>query len=237
MSSKKQTGLTLGPDIIINIKRALTLKSMSIKVNQKLVNINVPFFLSNKSIKQLIHKKISWIKKQLIIQEKTQSFVKKEYIDDEIFLYLGEIYKLRIIINKKYSVNIKDNYLIVNVDNELNFSKIKKLIKDWFFERSNTYLKEQTYYFAKKNDLIINSVNVKEYKARWGSCSSDGKISYNWRLIMAPPRIIEYVIIHELMHLKEHNHSKKYWQHVKSIYPNIKDAKEWLMYNGQILNI
>ena len=54
---------------------------------------------------------------------------------------------------------------------------------------------------------------------------------------MAPPKIIEYVIIHELMHIKEHNHSPKYWEHVKLSYPNIKEAKEWLIYNGQTLNI
>ena len=54
---------------------------------------------------------------------------------------------------------------------------------------------------------------------------------------MAPPKIIEYVIFHELMHLKEHNHSPKYWDHVKELYPQIKEAKEWLMRNGQTLNI
>ena len=90
---------------------------------------------------------------------------------------------------------------------------------------------------CKKNHLKINSVKVREYKARWGSCSNNGDISFNWRLIMAPPKIIEYVIIHELMHIKEHNHSPKYWNYVKSLYPNINEAKEWLMYNGQTLNI
>ena len=99
------------------------------------------------------------------------------------------------------------------------------------------YFKKETHNCAKKNHLKINSVKVREYKARWGSCSNKGDISFNWRLIMAPPKIIEYVIIHELMHIKEHNHSPKYWNYVKSLYPNINEAKEWLMYNGQTLNI
>jgi len=237
MSSKQQISLILGSDIIIDIKRSIKLKSISINVDKKNVNINVPLFLSQKSIEQLIYKKLSWIKKQLLIQTKTQLFVRKEYVNNEVFLYLGRNYKLKILINKKYSVNIEDNCLVINVKNKLNISKIKKITKEWFHERSCVYLKKQTYYFAKKNDLNINSIKVKEYKARWGSCSNNGDISFNWRLIMAPPKIIEYVIIHELMHLKEYNHSKKYWEYVKFLYPDIKDAKEWLMYNGQTLNI
>ena len=237
MSSKKLLGSILGPEIVINIKRAFKFKSIAIKVNKKNINIDVPFFISKKSIEQLIYKKLNWLKKQLIIQEKTQLFIKKEYVDDEIFSYLGKNYKLKILINKKYSVNIENDYLVIKVKNRLNISKIKQIIKEWFCERSYSYLKEQTYYFAKKNNLNINSIKVKEYKARWGSCTNKGDISFNWRLIMAPPMIIEYVIIHELMHLKEHNHSTKYWEHVKSLYPNIKNAKEWLMYNGQTLNI
>ena len=80
-------------------------------------------------------------------------------------------------------------------------------------------------------------MKVREYKARWGSCSINGDISFNWRLIMAPPYIIEYVIIHELMHIKEHNHSSRFWDLVKSQYPNIKEAKQWLIYNAHTLNI
>ena len=92
-------------------------------------------------------------------------------------------------------------------------------------------------YYAKKNNLNIKSLKVREYKARWGSCSINGDISFNWRLIMAPPQIIEYVIIHELMHIKEHNHSSRFWDLVKSQYPCIKEAKQWLIYNGATLNV
>ena len=152
-------------------------------------------------------------------------------------MYLGKNYKLKIIISKKNSVNIEADYLVIKIKNKLSISKIQKIIKKWLIEKSANYFREKTYYFAKKNNLNINSIKVREYKARWGSCSINANITYNWRLIMAPPKIIEYVIIHELMHLKEHNHSAKYWEHVKSLYPNIKDANEWLMYNGQTLNI
>ena len=237
MSIHQQLSTIIGHDILIDIKRTLTLKAIAIRVKGERVTIKVPFFINNNLIEQLVNKKLSWIKKQLNIQSNLVPFEKKLYVNDEKFLYLGKYYKLKIIKNKKYSVNIEGDFLQVNVKNELNILKIKKLLKEWFYEKSLIYFKKETHNCAKKNHLKINSVKVREYKARWGSCSNNGDISFNWRLIMAPPKIIEYVIIHELMHIKEHNHSPKYWNYVKSLYPNINEAKEWLMYNGQTLNI
>ena len=237
MSIHQQLSTIIGHDILIDIKRTLTLKTIAIRVKDKRVTIKVPFFINNNLIQQLVNKKLSWIKKQLNIQSKFLPLEKKLYINDEKFLYLGKYYKLKILKNKKYSVNIEGDFLQVNVKNELNILKVKKLLKEWFREKSFIYFKKETYNYAKINNLKINSVKIREYKARWGSCSNKGDISFNWRLIMAPPKIIEYVIIHELMHLKEHNHSPKYWNYVKSLYPNINEAKEWLMYNGQTLNI
>jgi hypothetical protein len=237
MSIHQQLSTILGHGILIDIKRTLTLKAIAIRVKGKRVTIKVPFFINNNLIQQLVNKKLSWIKKQLNIQSKFLPLEKKLYINDEKFLYLGKYYKLKILKNKKYSVNIEGDFLQVNVKNELNILKVKKLLKEWFREKSFIYFKKETYNYAKINNLKINSVKVREYKARWGSCSNKGDISFNWRLIMAPPKIIEYVIIHELMHIKEHNHSPKYWNYVKSLYPNINEAKEWLMYNGQTLNI
>jgi predicted metal-dependent hydrolase len=237
MSIHQQLSTIIGHDILIDIKRTLTLKAIAIRVKEKRVTIKVPFFINNNLIQQLVNKKLPWIKKQLNIQSKFLTLEKKLYINDEKFLYLGKYYKLKILKNKKYSVNIEGDFLQVNVKNELNILKVKKLLKEWFREKSFIYFKKETYNYAKINNLKINSVKVREYKARWGSCSNKGDISFNWRLIMAPPKIIEYVIIHELMHIKEHNHSPKYWNYVKSLYPNINEAKEWLMYNGQTLNI
>jgi predicted metal-dependent hydrolase len=237
MSIHQQLSTIIGHDILIDIKRTLTLKAIAIRVKEKRVTIKVPFFINNNLIQQLVNKKLPWIKKQLNIQSKFLTLEKKLYINDEKFLYLGKYYKLKILKNKKYSVNIEGDFLQVNVKNELNILKVKKLLKEWFREKSFIYFKKETYNYAKINNLKINSVKIREYKARWGSCSNKGDISFNWRLIMAPPKIIEYVIIHELMHIKEHNHSPKYWNYVKSLYPNINEAKEWLMYNGQTLNI
>ena len=237
MFKKKQAGIIFGSDININIKRKLILKKVSIKISKKRIDIKAPYFLSDKSLDQLINSKKFWINKQLDIQYKSQLFKKKEYVNGENFLYLGEIYKLKIIVGDKFYVKIKDNFLLAHVKDKEDIAKIKKLISKWYLTKSLIYFKEQTENYALANNLALHSVKVRNYKARWGSCSVKGDISFNWRLIMSPLKIIKYVIIHELMHLKEHNHSPKYWDHVKILYPDVKEAKEWLMYNGQTLNI
>jgi predicted metal-dependent hydrolase len=75
------------------------------------------------------------------------------------------------------------------------------------------------------------SVTVKNYKSRWGSCSTKGDISYNWRIILAPHSIVDYVVVHELCHMLEHNHSSKYWKHVERHVPNWRECREWLKHN------
>ena len=226
-----------GTDINIDIHRSLKLKSISIKIDKDSIKLNVPFFLSNKKIDELLKKKLNWITKQLHLQSNTHPLIKKIYLNGEIFKYLGKSYKLQIIKGTKYTIRIENDLLIVVVKHIEDTLKIKGIIKKWLHEKSASYFKENTFYYSKKNNLNVNSVKVREYKARWGSCSINADISFNWRLIMAPPHIIEYVIIHELMHIKEHNHSSRFWDLVKSQYPNIKDAKQWLIYNAHTLNI
>ena len=237
MLFKQKISNLFGSNVIIEINRSIRLNSASIKISKNYIKVVAPFFLSNRNINDLLKKKFNWIKNQLLIQQKIQPSVNKIYVNNEEFKYLGESYKLQIRKGSRYSVKIENNLLIVVVKNTENTIKIQKLIHKWFHEKSTSYFEEKTFLYAKENNLKITSVKVREYKARWGSCSINGNITFNWRLIIAPPEIIKYVIIHELVHLIEHNHSPKYWEHVKKIYPNIDEAKNWLIYNGKTLSI
>ena len=237
MTLKEKISINFNPGTLIDIRREFSLKSISIIINKNNIIIKTPFIIKNKLIEEFVYKKKNLIRKKLDIFSKIKVFEKKEFINGENFLYLGKNYKLKILTNNNNSIYIKGSFLIVNFKNYQNSSKIKKKLKEWFYQVSLRYFKEHSQNISRENNLQINSVKVREYKARWGSCSINGDILFNWRLIMAPPTIIEYVIIHELMHLKEHNHSPKYWKHVKSLYPNIKEAKQWLIFNGETLNI
>ena len=89
-------------------------------------------------------------------------------------------------------------------------------------------LKTRTYELAKLHGVAINSVTVRAQRSRWGSCSRRGTISLNWRLIQTPPFVVDYLIVHELMHRREMNHSKRYWKHVAAAFPDYRAAEAWL---------
>ena len=237
MILQKNISNIFGSNTKIDISRNLRLKSISIIIYKNYIKVRAPFLFSNKKIDELLKKKFNWIKKNLAIQQNILSSIKKKYINGEEFKYLGKTYILKIIKDKNYNVKIKDNLLIVTTKNTEDIIKIRRLISKWFHEKSAVYFNRQTLFYAKENKIKVAAIKIREYKSRWGSCSIDSIITFNWRLIMAPPHVIKYVIIHELMHIKEYNHSPEYWRLVESLYPNKKKAQYWLIYNGKTLTI
>ena len=81
------------------------------------------------------------------------------------------------------------------------------------------------------------SVGINTFKSRWGSCDNRGLVQFNWKVIIAPSRVVDYLVVHELCHLKQHNHSPKFWKCVESVFPDYQECKEWLKMNGRTLEI
>ena len=224
-------------NITIDIKRTQRQKSISITIADNRVKIAVPYHLPQDQIDKLLKKKSKWIKEKLFVQSQIQPARKKDYVSGEDFLYLGRHYRLKVLLGKKYLVELKNGYLTVYVKDKSKTAKTKRLIKQWYLKQASIYLIKKTEQLASTLSLTFNFTKVREYKSRWGSCSTSGNIFYNWRLVMAPPKIIQYVVFHELMHLKEHNHSPKFWKMLRSAYPDLDTAKQWLVYNGHTLHI
>lgn len=110
--------------------------------------------------------------------------------------------------------------------------KQKKLYKIQALE----YFKQRVNHFANLYNLQVQSIRINDAKTRWGSCSATNNINLCWRLILAPYRVIDYVIIHELMHIKQKNHSQKFWQEVQNIIPDYQSDEHWLKTNGYLLH-
>ena len=99
-------------------------------------------------------------------------------------------------------------------------------------------------YFPKRADFYgqilgvrYNKIRIAEQKTRWGSCSQSGTLSFNWKLMLAPPKVLDYVVVHELCHLKEMNHSPRFWKLVEEIIPDYKEYRKWLKENGNTLQL
>lgn len=110
--------------------------------------------------------------------------------------------------------------------------QVGQAIQAWFVSHAQQYFDARLPYFAERIGVSYASITVKNYKARWGSCYSDGRIQFNWKLLQAPPWVVDYVIVHELCHLVHANHSPAFWQLVNRHYPRTAQAKRWLKQEG-----
>ena len=213
-------------------------KSASIDVEDNLVKVTVPKNLSDERIEELIKGRILWIKQKLALQASAIVSKPKEYVDGEAFAYLGRNYRLKCANGTEESVKLRSGYLNVTTKNgKRNSEHIKAAIEQWYRTKALSRLVDKNKRYSAILKVEPTSINLKDYKAMWGSCSPKGVVSYNWRIILAPHKIVDYIVVHELCHLIEPNHSSKYWKQVRSVIPDYKNSKEWLKNNGSSLLI
>ncbi len=209
-----------------------------IQVKDGLVEVRAPFKIEQKEIDSFVLQKMGWIKKKLSLQKSIKKLIRKKFKNEENFQFLGKDLKLKITIseNKKSYIDDKFIYLVLNNNKENFKEKIKEKLEILFRETAKDVFKNKTLNEAKKIKVTPKKIIVRSYKRRWGSCSHKKDISYNWKLIMAPEKIIHYVVIHELCHLIHFNHSRDFWKSVGSILPDYKSSKEWLKLNQHLLD-
>ena len=99
-------------------------------------------------------------------------------------------------------------------------------------ERAKSVLAQRTAYFARQVGVTYGRITVRDQKTRWGSCSQTGNLNFNFRLILAPPEVLDYVVVHELCHRRQMNHSAQFWQEVAQVLPDYRKRKAWLTENG-----
>jgi predicted metal-dependent hydrolase len=108
-------------------------------------------------------------------------------------------------------------------------------LRHWYIERARAVLTERTAHWAGALGVRPRRIFIREQKSRWGSCSSRGNVSYNWRVVMAPPAVVDYLVIHELCHMREPNHSAAFWRLVGEADPDYKEHRRWLRGHGALL--
>ena len=212
------------PQIIRSNRRTL---SLSINENSDLI-VRAPHRVSYDEIQKFIFEKSAWIdnQKRLIKAHLRDNL---NYSSTSKYLYLGSLYPVKIDNNSIKPISFNGQMFTITKNNR---ETISLLIKSWYKKRFMEIALPRLSYFSDKYNLKVNQVRVKEQKTLWGSCSSKNNINLNYLLIMAPMKVIDYVIVHELVHTIHKNHSAKFWLKVETIMPNYKEARYWLKDNG-----
>ena len=147
----------------------------------------------------------------------------------ESFPFLGEDRELVIESRQKHGI-AEDSIRLRK--SAVTQSSIKPVLENFYRSRARDYLTERTNYYAKQMGVEYEKLELRNQRTRWGSCSTSGTISLNWRLIMAPPDIVDYLVVHELAHLIEQNHGRDFWRLVGEHIPEYKQKAEWLEQNS-----
>lgn len=219
------------PDEIIRTKRRTM--ALIIERNGRLV-VRAPLRAKEERINEFVEQKAKWIlKKQEQVKTYYPPFVSKEYVNGEGFWYLGNIYKLQV-------GDVRKPLLYLNGNFQLSRTAIDKaplVFERWYKDRAQKIISQRVKWYSAKHGYSYNQVKITSARTRWGSCSERGTLSFSWRLVMAPIPVIDYVVVHELVHLHVKNHSKKFWARVGVIMPDYQQRIEWLEKHGHLLNL
>jgi len=228
-----------GNGFAAEIIRSAKRKTAAIKIQKGKAFVIVPDRLAMSAIESLVAKKSRWIKEKLAIQNEIIAIKPKEFISGEAFSYLGKDHALKVESGLYPVIKLHQDVLVVSVRDKSvdNGAVIKQLLIKWYKRQAESELKDKTEKFSSVIGVNPSSITIKTFKSRWGSCSITGGIQYNWKIIIAPDRIVNYVVIHELCHILHHNHSPAFWKAVERYCPDYRDCSVWLKLNGGRLEI
>ena len=211
-------------------------KTATVKVEEGKVSVVVPDSLPDTRIEDLVSRKSRWVREKLKIHENSIVVRPKEYVSGESFTYLGRNYRLKVKTAPETSVRLLGGRLVVALPGGANRpERVRIALTGWFREHAEVKLRDKVQRYAKIVGVSPSSIATRSYKSRWGSCSTKGDIMLNWRIIIAPNRVANYVVAHELCHLKRHDHSPQFWKCVERVIPDYLECKEWLRVNGRAL--
>lgn len=188
------------------------------------VTVRLPLKTSTRAIEEFVQKHAEWVKKK---QAELQSMVPKQphqYQPGERFLYLGQSYPLEIVKDVRKKLVLEESFKLAESEQ----SHAEALFQEWYRKQARKIIAERVSFYAQQHAVEIGKVRITSARTRWGSCSSKGTLSFSWRLLMTPPDVIDYVVIHELAHMIHHNHSKRFWNLVEKWMPDYRERRKQL---------
>jgi predicted metal-dependent hydrolase len=205
-------------------------RSISIQITPEgEVVVKAPYLVPSIIIKHFVRGKNEWIVRHLGKIHKAGVVKQKQYSQGEEFMYLGNIYKLDI-----------GDYQEIKITDKLCFPqflkfRIQKELNDWYIRQAREIITKRVDYHSKLMQMEYRGITFSDTSSKWGSCSRDNFLQFNWRLVMAPLQTIDYVVVHELAHTKEKNHGDRFWRIVSLYKPAYKQYRKWLNENSRRL--
>jgi predicted metal-dependent hydrolase len=204
------------------------------------VIVRAPESISPERVEDIIEAKRLWIYKNLAEwRDLNATRVIREYRNGEGFLYLGRSYRLLLVAGQQEPLLLKGGRFQLRRDlvDQGEVPAAKAAFRDYFVTRGIERIARRVAYFAPKVGIQPGKIAVRELGHRWASCSPNGNLAFHWKCMMAPPKVIDYIVVHELCHMHHLDHSDAFWNEVDKVMPDFHERKEWLRKNGAAMDL
>lgn len=206
---------------------------LEIKPDGRLI-VRAPKRATNAQIRTIVARKAKWIEKtQTRLANTFPALTPKTFSPRESFWYLGQFYPLRLTDRQRPPLDLDGAFNLSRAVQD----RAQDVFIEWYREETRQITRQIIDTYAKKFDFKVKQVRITSARTRWGSCSGKNNLNFTYRLSMAPLPVVEYVVVHELMHLKIRNHSKAFWDAVATIKPDYQKQRAWLKQYGALLTL
>ncbi len=197
------------------------------------LEVRAPRQMTDKQVLDYVQSKASWIRKRQAAVLAVPP--PHHYQQGEEFHYLGKLYPLRYVAKQRKSVHFTGTSIDLKASVQ---PEAAVWVEGWYRSQAREHLTGRLEYFAHRYGFFYENLRINSARTRWGSCNAQRKsLNFTWRLVMAPPDIVDYVVVHELCHLRHANHSAAFWAEVEGIMPDYKQRRKWLKDNGVKLRL
>jgi len=214
------------------VRRSSRAKNARIDVKMDMIRVVVPK-RSNIDPEELLQDNIKWVleKKERFEEYREKIPDRTIEVGEEISI-LGQPREIRL--KNCPSHQVTEDAIIVS-ERYLRDKSIKEKVKEILREKAREVINKKVEIYARRIREQVNKVYIRDQKTKWGSCSSKNNLSFNWRLILGPEYVLEYVVVHEMIHLENKKHNNSFWSRVSDIYPEYKKGYNWLKENSHLL--
>jgi len=196
--------------------------------------VRAPLRATRAQIDELVRSKDAWIRrKQDEVRRASPKLPRRRFVDGEAFLYLGQAYPLAILNEQTSPLNLCECFTLSGDSRR----EAGQVFEAWYRRQARRVITERVGWYAARHGLTFTRLRITGARTRWGSCGAKGSLNFAWRLVMAPLRVIDYVVVHELAHLTVRSHSKAFWTRVAAMLPDYREPRLWLKENGHRLTI
>lgn len=204
------------------------------------VVVRPPAGYTLEQIDAVVASKRLWIYRNLAEwKDLNATAVAREWVNGETFLYLGGAYRLVLTSGQDRPLKLKDGHFRLSreVIEQGGTDAAREAFEQYYADKGHERFRHRVAFFAPRVGVEVMDIRVKEMGYRWASCGRNGVLNFHWKCMMAPPRIIDYITVHELCHFHYRNHTEAFWNEVDKVMPEWRERKEWLRKRGAALDI